>query len=128
MATNPTQAVQCLNPINLICGAVTLASKEGYAVSWAGSDVIINASQGGWGLPLVAGGAVGEAIVVAGPGSVVPVIVDEAVTAGAELTTNGSGKWETAASGDVVTCRALHTSTADGDFILALVLGQYTKA
>jgi len=54
--------------------------------------------------------------------------VDEAVTAGAELTSNGSGKWETAASGDFVTAKALETSTNDGDFILAVVLSGYVKA
>lgn len=128
MATTPSIAAQHLAPINLICGGTTLVGKEGYAVKWAGSNVVINSSQGEWCLPLVGAGAVGAPVTVAGPGSVVPVIVDEAVTAGAELTSNGSGKWETASASDFVTAKALETSTADGDYILAVVLSGYVKA
>lgn len=128
MATTPTIAAQHVAPINLICGATTSVGKEGYAYKWGSSDVVINSAQGEYCLPLVGGAAAGEAVVLAGPGSVVPVIVDEAITVGTELTSNGSGKWEAAASSDVVTCRALQTSTANGDYILAVVIGSYVKA
>lgn len=128
MATTPTIAPQHLAPINLICGATTAVGKKGYAYKFGTSDVIINSSQGEFCLPLVGEGAVGEAVTLAGPGSVVPVIVDEAISVGIELTSNGSGKFEAAASADWVVAHALQTSTANGDYILAVVVGPYVKA
>lgn len=128
MATKSTIAPRHVNPLDGLLAAADLSEAFGKAVEFSASGVSASNSQGELSFPLYAEGASGEAVGIALPGSVTVFKAGAAIAVGAELTSNGSGLWETAGSADWVTGIAISASSNSGDFIEGIVIGPYLKA